>query len=112
MNAALIEVFQKTRVLGFDFHSDISTLMRGVPKLTCFCKITKFLDIGKFYTSVTKSQASLSKACEELLGSILCKVECISNWEERPLREAQMHYAALDAHVLLSLFSKLKEKQE
>ena len=40
----------------------------------------------------------------------MCKYEQISNWERRPLRKSQMHYAALDAYVLLKIFENLVEK--
>ena len=36
----------------------------------------------------------------------LCKFEQISNWERRPLRLSQMHYAALDAHILIQIFQQ------
>lgn len=33
----------------------------------------------------------------------------MSNWEHRPLRKSQMHYAALDAFVLIDIYEKLKD---
>jgi len=32
-----------------------------------------------------------------------------SNWHNRPLRKAQLHYAALDAVVALKIWLKIKE---
>ena len=37
----------------------------------------------------------------------LCKFEQISNWEIRPLRQTQIHYAALDAHVLVQICERM-----
>ena len=51
-----------------------------------------------------KSMA-LSDACLKFLGRPLAKFEQTSNWEERPLRQRQRVYAALDAHCLLGLLN-------
>ena len=39
----------------------------------------------------------------------MCKIEQISNWNRRPLRKSQMHYAALDAHSLIKIVEKIGE---
>ena len=48
---------------------------------------------------------SLNTICKNLYNSELCKVEQCSNWNERPLRLRQLHYAALDSHLLLSIYT-------
>jgi hypothetical protein len=53
-------------------------------------------------------RASLSAVCDELLGGPLDKTSQMSDWERRPLTEAQRRYAALDAHCLLALFDLLQ----
>lgn len=44
-----------------------------------------------------------------MLGKSLCKFEQSSNWSNWPLRNSQRHYAALDACVLVQIYSKLVE---
>jgi len=44
---------------------------------------------------------SLGGVCKQLCGKEICKGERMSNWERRPLREAQMHYGTLDAYCMI-----------
>jgi hypothetical protein len=55
-------------------------------------------------------QGSLSALVERTLGRPLDKSQQASNWAARPLSEAQMLYAANDAHVLTVLFDHLSEQ--
>ena len=47
---------------------------------------------------------NLAAVCEREFGIYLDKDEQRTNWKSRPLSEAQIHYAALDAEILLVLF--------
>lgn len=47
-----------------------------------------------------------------ILEKSFSKYEQTSNWAIRPLRRAQIHYAALDAYVLVRLFLDFKELLE
>ena len=50
---------------------------------------------------------SLSKLTARVLGAPLCKLQQKSDWQQRPLSEAQRRYAAADAAVLVLLFDQL-----
>jgi len=49
----------------------------------------------------------LARLCAEVLGRSLDKQLQCSDWEQRPLSDAQVRYAALDAWALLPVFARL-----
>lgn len=53
--------------------------------------------------------ASLKFMAQKLLGLNLSKYEQVSNWNRRPLRKTQLHYAAIDAFIVVKLYEKLQD---
>ena len=64
-----------------------------------------------FYTHTLNSSASgpgLAAAAKAYLGKALDKSQQCSDWDARPLSEAQRAYAALDAVAVLLIHEKLR----
>ena len=72
-------------------------------------RISNLVDIRKLFLLIfpEEKKSSLKHISKTLFDKELCKVEQISNWSKRPLRKAQLHYAAADAFILLLVKSKL-----
>ena len=91
--------------LGFDFATDLSKLKASYPELACFTSVSPFLDIAAWSWSLNGSKGnSLRRTVERCLKVDLDKQQQMSDWECRPLSLSQLHYAALDAYVLCSIF--------
>ena len=67
------------------------------------------LDIQTLYrlSFPDQTKSSLKHMTEQLLEFEVCKTEQLSNWAQRPLRKAQIHYGAADAFLPLLIKSKL-----
>lgn len=57
-----------------------------------------------------KGGSGLNKCVSNMMGQQLCKAMQMSNWERRPLSLSQLHYASMDAWILLQMRKKLIEK--
>jgi ribonuclease D len=110
---------QKIVKLGYHFSSDLNMLNIGFSETTdCFSKVENVFDFQKIESSLpflpdpseVRYPLGLSRLSEYMLGKPLCKLERMSNWAQRPLRKSQLRYAALDSHVLISIWDVLVSK--
>ena len=101
------------------------TLLHGEPccdacrKAPCCCSLCRshvdVLLLARTALGTALPQArrriSLSGLTEAVLGRSLDKAEQCSAWGERPLRTAQLLYAAGDAHCVVALYTELNRRR-
>ena len=74
-------------------------------------KARSIVDLVPLFTPIASSRkVALSVMCKEIFGKDLSKLEQIGDWDSRPLRESQVHYAGMDAFILVKLYEKIIEK--
>ena len=114
LDEVLSTLFTKddTKVIAMDFQNDIKEITMRSKSFTFTSKLNNLYDIGSIYCTLNnmKLKWSLTKITQHIIGKGIWKVEQISNWERRPLRNSQLHYAALDAYILTVLFNMLSEE--
>ena len=105
-----VELFEKyfgNKVfVGYAFDSsDFEHFSIGIQNV--FKKVV-MIDLRDLYQyKYLKKAKGLKYMCNEVLGVDLCKYEQCSFWENRPLKQSQIHYAAIDALVCVSLYKKI-----
>mmetsp|Transcript_84957 Transcript_84957/g.177563 ORF Transcript_84957/g.177563 Transcript_84957/m.177563 type:complete len:640 (-) Transcript_84957:30-1949(-) len=95
-------------VVGFSFHNDLHELRKSPWRETAnsilgLCDLQTMSDAKDDNGQVR----GLAWLVEKTLKRKFCKAEQRSCWLRRPLRPGQLHYAALDAFVLLQLSAAL-----
>ncbi|KAJ3185728.1 Exonuclease mut-7 [Gaertneriomyces sp. JEL0708] len=110
LQSALQTIFLDTRSvkLGFDVGQDVRQLRQAFPSMPSLSRIPSFVDLQKTVSlngtdTEKRPPASLSTIAEYFLNQRLDKSARLSNWERRPLRNAQLKYAANDSMVLLDI---------
>ena len=107
LNSALSLLFADSQILliGFGVFQDLGKLAASFPHLPCFSVYNAVVDLqvvsSVIYSKSTRPLlSSLQKMVALLLGKQLDKTQQCSSWKTRPLSEAQISYALLDAAVL------------
>ncbi|KAG6646717.1 hypothetical protein CIPAW_07G027300 [Carya illinoinensis] len=85
----------------YNFQCDMKQLAHSYGELECFRQYEMLLDIQNVFK---ERQGGLSGLAKKILGAGLNKTRRNSNWEQRPLTQNQLEYAALDAAVLVRIF--------
>ena len=57
-----------------------------------------------------RQSKGLSELTRKCFGASLNKSECLSNWDRRPLRMAQLKYSALDSFVLIQIHDYIQKQ--
>ena len=99
--------------LGFACRGDLERLEMALPG--CTADTAALVDVQPLVRvglgRRKGSPVGLQQACAALLGLQLDKGQQVSDWELRPLSEAQLAYAALDAAVLPPLYDAAMQQQ-
>jgi len=118
LDQVLSKIFSNkdTLVMGFGFASDLDQFRKYLPNMKFYQYIANFIDLQNLYKKKRpnfkdEGGFNLAVVCEKTISKKLCKGEQMSNWENRPLRYSQEHYACLDAYVLPLVFIKLVSQE-
>eukprot|EP00252_Welwitschia_mirabilis_P021812 TRINITY_DN5709_c0_g1_i4.p1 TRINITY_DN5709_c0_g1~~TRINITY_DN5709_c0_g1_i4.p1 ORF type:complete len:570 (-),score=87.26 TRINITY_DN5709_c0_g1_i4:217-1926(-) len=106
LEKCLKEFFQCSEILkiGYALHNDMGRLLHSYGDIACFQCCMPVLDLQRLCNSSLGGLSGLSKL---IVGKYLNKATRMSNWEQRPLTTKQLHYAALDAAVLIPIYSSI-----
>ncbi|KAL7598393.1 uncharacterized protein LOC111908721 isoform X1 [Lactuca sativa] len=111
LDSCLIRIFHSPRILklGYNFQCDMKQLSQSYEDFDCFKRFEMLLDIQNIFK---EPRGGLSGLAKEILGVGLNKTRRNSNWEERPLTQNQLEYAALDAAVLIHIFWHVRNQSQ
>lgn len=93
--------------IGHGLRQDFAEMFASYPVLTAVRNVRCVIEtnsIHRLLDSNEKKMVSLKKLTKHYLHLNLVKAQTCSDWESRPLSDAQLHYSACDSLVLLRLY--------
>jgi ribonuclease D len=96
----------KIAKIGHTFTSDIGVLNKT---FGAEIKYQNIVNLDKMVLISGSNAMGLARMSQQILGKKMCKYNQRSNWSQRPLRQAQLHYGALDAVCSLALYHKISK---
>ena len=99
--------------LGFAVKGDVERLEAALPGCTMRTEaVVDLQPLVRAALGLAKGKSpALRHACLALLGLSLDKTQQTSDWEQRPLSQAQLAYAAMDAAVLPPLYEAVRRRE-
>lgn len=108
-----ISVFKSKTFVGFSFKFDLLEMDPFFKEFFTSSALSNVIELTEMYSSIHQQKCpDLSTTCKQYFGKHLNKMDRISNWEVRPLKQRQMEYCCLDAFILLELYHKLIDVQK
>lgn len=112
----IIKSLKNKIFIGYNIKYDIKILSE---KLKSFFNNSNIIELenysppnfNNYSDKGYKKMIGLSNLTEIILRKKLCKHYQLSNWEIRPLKKSQLHYAAADAYVVVEIFKELQKKK-
>ncbi|KAI5061358.1 hypothetical protein GOP47_0023863 [Adiantum capillus-veneris] len=110
LSACIESIFCSPAVLklGYAVYNDLEQLLQSYSELDCFHRCESVLDLQ--IVAGRGIKGGLSGLAKAVLGKSMDKRMRMTDWERRPLSMKQLHYAALDAAVLLPIFDHIDSK--
>ena len=115
LDKILVRAFSDVNVVKFgqEIIRDIAELNLSYPMMDSFRFMNSILDTNIFYRYLQPDNirnVSLKFLVTNYLNFNLIKTQQCSDWEKRPLSDAQIQYAACDALVLLRLYDAMVQE--